>query len=217
MCFSLLPQQHGQHNSIKSIPKQTHSQTVSKSLSHFSNKRYLCYYFTVCLFFFSPPVFLPFSLCVYMFEPGSSLLIWTHNPSGQWGSLCKLNCVNFASTLKLAMRVLRAAWSTQHRWLSKEEVNGTGKQEVPVRWLTACLDTKRWILREHWLTDKSTLTNRILNIDAAGHKAFFLVYLLTYKYIQISYFYSLWILHWNISYNFFSDIYPFILFYILQL
>lgn len=113
------------------------------------------------LFFSLLPVFLPFSLCVYMFGPGSSLLIWTHKPGGQWCSLCKLNCVNFASTLKLVMWVLWAAWSTQHRWLSKEEVNGTGKQEVPVRWLTACLDTKRWILKEHWLTDKSPLTNRI--------------------------------------------------------
>lgn len=43
--------------------------------------------------------------------------------------------VNFALTLKLAVSVLvlGAAPSTQHQWLSKEEVNGTGKQEVPVR------------------------------------------------------------------------------------
>lgn len=154
-----------------------------------------------CLPFFPPSACRSalFSLWVYMFGPGSRLLIWTQNPGGQWGSLCKLNCVNFASTLKLVMWVLRAAWSTQHRWLSKEEVNGTGKQEVPVRWLTACLDTKRWILGEHWLTDKSPLTNRIFNIDAAGHKAFFLVHLLTYK--NISDFYALWILFWKATHS----------------
>lgn len=43
--------------------------------------------------------------------------------------------VNFALTLKLAVSVLvlGAAPSTQHQWLSKGEVNGTGKQEAPAQ------------------------------------------------------------------------------------
>lgn len=73
-------------------------------------------------------------MCVY---------VWTRkqpsylNTQPQWAAGQPVEAqlwVNFALTLKLAVSVLvlGAAWSTQHRWLSKEEVNGTGKQEVPV-------------------------------------------------------------------------------------
>lgn len=110
-----------------------------------------------------PSAFFFFSLCVY---------VWTRkqpsylNTQAQWTAGQPVEAqlwVNFALTLKLAVweLVLGAGRSTQHRWLSKEEVNGTGKQEVPARWLTACLDTKRWILAECWLTNKSPLTDRI--------------------------------------------------------
>lgn len=103
------------------------------------------FFFSVC------PSALLFSLCEY---------VWTRkqpsylNTQTQWTAGQPVEAqlwVNFALTLKLAVSVLvlGAAQSTQHQWLSKEEVNGTGKQEVPVRWMTACLDTKRWIL-ENW-------------------------------------------------------------------
>lgn len=88
------------------------------------------------LFFSSVcPSALLFPLCGY---------VWTRkqpsylNTQTQWTAGQSVEAqlwVNFALTLKLAMSVLvlRAAPSTQHQWLSKEEVNGTGKQEVPAR------------------------------------------------------------------------------------
>lgn len=78
--------------------------------------------------------------------------------------------------------VLGTARSTQHRWLSKEEVNGTGKQEVPVWWLTACLDTKRWILGEHWLWQITTHWPD-LEYRCCRARGCFLVLLLHYKNI----------------------------------
>lgn len=153
--------------SIKQIPLQTHTQPHSFQITESLFKQMITVITLHCLLptpFVFLSVLLPFfSLCVCMFGPGSSLLIWTQS---QWTAGQPVEAqlwVNFALTLKLAVwvLVLGAARGTQHRWLSKDEVNGTGKQEVPVRWLTACLDTKRWILGECWFTDKSPLTDRI--------------------------------------------------------
>ena len=147
---------------IRQIPTQTHTTTLFPN--HWATFQTMIPVITVhCLppffFFFFLPVFL-FSLCVY---------VWTRkqpsylNTQPRWTAGRPVEAqlwVNFALTLKPAIWVLvpGAVRSTQHRWLSKEEVNGTGKQEVPARWLTACLDTKRWI---RWLTDKSPVTDRI--------------------------------------------------------
>lgn len=81
--------------------------------------------------FFS--VLLPFfSFCVGMFGPGSGPSYL--NTQTRWTAGQPVEAqlwVNFALTLKLAVLVL--APSTQHQWLSKGEVSGTGKQEAPAR------------------------------------------------------------------------------------
>lgn len=129
-----------------------------KSPNHFSNKPYLWQHLTVCLAgaLFSLSLFL-FSLSVYVWMRKQSFLS-EHTPllDSVAESVEAQLWVNFALTLKPAMWVLVLGGcpppppSTEHWWLSNEEVNGTGKQEVPLLWLTACLDTKRWIEGERW-------------------------------------------------------------------
>lgn len=99
-----------------------------------------------------------FSLCVCVFGPTPTPPHRYLNTQPQWteaacgSSTASKLCLNFEAGHVSACP--RVAWSTQQWWLSKEEVNGTGKQEAPVRWLTMCLDTKRWIIWERSLTDK---------------------------------------------------------------
>lgn len=50
--------------------------------------------------------------------------------------------------------------------------------------MTACLDTKRWILGERRLIDKSPLTDRIWNIDPAGHEEGLVLLLLLFFFFQ---------------------------------
>lgn len=165
--------------SIKQIPLQTLTQP------HFPNHWVTSQTNDTCdntsLFASLPPFF--FSLLCQSF--GLSFLfvcvyVWTRkqpsylNTQPQWAAGQPVEAqlwVNFALTLKLAVSVLvlGAAWSTQHRWLSKEEVNGTGKQEVPVLWSTGCLDTKRWIPGEtltHWQI--TTHWSRIYMLQGVG-------------------------------------------------
>lgn len=128
--------------SIKQIPLQTLTQPQCFQITESLFKQMIPAITPHCLppnppfFLFSVcPSALLFSLCGY---------VWTRkqlsylNTQTQWTAGQPVEAqlwVNFALTLKLAVSVLvlGAAPSTQHQWLSKEEVNGTGKQEVPVR------------------------------------------------------------------------------------
>lgn len=129
--------------SIKQIPLHTLTQPQCFQITESLFKQMIPVITLHCLlpnplffFLFSVcPSALLFSLCGY---------VWTRkqrsylNTQTQWTAGQPVEAqvwVNFALTLKLAVSVLvlGAAPSTQHQWLSKEEVNGTGKQEVPVR------------------------------------------------------------------------------------
>lgn len=161
----------GSTMSIEKIPTQTHTASLSVSLNNWVTSQTNDTCDNTCLplnhpaplFSFCPCVFL-FSLCVCL-DQEAAFLIWTHKLQWTAGAACGSStlgklCLNFEAG-RVSACPRGCPEHSAAVGLSKGEVNGTGKQEVPARWLTACLDTKRWILEERWLTDKWPLTDRI--------------------------------------------------------